>query len=140
MLNTSQQPVPPPSVVIQDSLSNGNSEESLAKRTLLSVSEVNIWIDHLLKVQRNRKEGAAKAARKRKKVYKCGICKSQYEEKTNKSEMWIGCDECDSWFHWTCIGITEEPDMYTIVPVLCDVYVPVRTTEVMSFFFLSLKK
>jgi len=21
----------------------------------------------------------------------------------------IGCDECDDWYHWTCVGIVEEP-------------------------------
>ena len=78
-------------------------------KLLLSVDDVNIWISYLKKVQQNRKEGAAKAAKTRcksrqavQRQYKCGVCQAVFEEETKESEMWIGCEECDSWFHWTC--------------------------------------
>ena len=125
--NRQQQPILPPSTQIQEvfnsniDLSDANVR-SLAERVLLSVEDVNIWISHLTKVQRNRKEGAAKAAATRRKSrkadkqqqqYKCGVCRAIFEEETEETEMWIGCEECDSWYHWRCVGITVEPDTYT---------------------------
>ena len=96
------------------------SVQALAEKLLLSVDDVNIWISHLKKVQWNRKEGAAKAAKTCRKSrqtvqeqYKCGVCQAVFEEETEESDMWIGCEECDTWFHWTCVGITIEPDTYT---------------------------
>jgi DNA-directed RNA polymerase subunit RPC12/RpoP len=93
---------------------------ALAERVLLSVDDVNIWFSNVKKVQRNRKEGPVKAAKTRRKSrqavqeqYKCGVCQAIFEEETAESETWIGCEECDSWFHWTCVGITVEPDIYT---------------------------
>ena len=67
----------PPSVIISEEFkAHDNLSElevqDLAKRVLLPVSEVNIWLEHLKEVTRNRKEGAIKAAetRKRKKMEK----------------------------------------------------------------------
>ena len=123
--NSELQPILPPSTQIQE-VFNANldlsdtSVQALAEKLLLSVNDVNIWISHLKKVQRNRKEGAAKAAKTHCKSrqtvqeqYKCGVCQAVFEEETEESEMWIGCEECDTWFHWTCVGITIEPDTYT---------------------------
>ena len=75
-------------------------------------------MDFSFEVQRNRKEDAAKAAKTRHKSrqtvqeqYKCGVCQAVFEE-TEESGMWIGCEECDTWFHWTRVGITIEPDIH----------------------------
>lgn len=38
------------------------------------------------------------------KVWVCPAC----GEPDNGSPM-IGCDGCDGWYHWVCVGITEEP-------------------------------
>ena len=124
------QSILPPSTQIQE-VFNGNLDltdagvGALAERVLLSVDDVKIWISHLTKVQRNGKKGAAKAAETRRKSrnaaqddrqqYKCGVCHVTFEEETEETEMWIGCEECDSWYHWTCVGITVEP-MHTHVP------------------------
>ena len=59
----------PPSTILKDfhlSLSGKDPSEvvlkEIAKKTLLSVSEVRMWLDHLKTVDSNRKRGAAKAA------------------------------------------------------------------------------
>ncbi len=92
----------------------------LAKETLLSVHEVEIWFDHLETVARNRKRGAAKAAetRRRKKAKQkadsdttegttcyCGICHEPYVEYTDEVQDWIQCDSCESWVHFVCAGL-----------------------------------
>lgn len=33
----------------------------------------------------------------------CGHCK-------DPTVPMIGCDSCDSWFHWQCVGIQQAPD------------------------------
>ena len=40
----------------------------------------------------------------------CAVCGGQYKEETDYVEKWIACDKCDSWSHWTCVGISEEPE------------------------------
>ena len=77
----------------------------------------------------NRKRGAIKAAetRKAKKAtkqhtksivdtygdtYSCGICGVVWSAETTAVEDWIGCEKCDQWFHWTCLGIETEPYEY----------------------------
>jgi hypothetical protein len=57
----------PPSLIIKQAFTNNCmrnnfSEEAIAKENLLSVEEVNIWLEHLNTVFCNRKRGAAKAA------------------------------------------------------------------------------
>ena len=68
--------ISPPSVIIKAKVQANNNLplstldlEEIAKATLLSVDEVSWWVDHLIQVSRNRKEGARKAAatRQRKK-------------------------------------------------------------------------
>ena len=97
--------------------------KDLAKRVLLPVSEINIWLEHLEEVSRNRKEGAIKAAetRKRKKMEKqqeksddilCGVCSGQWEEETDEVEQWIQCEKCRQWYHWKCVNVSEEPEQY----------------------------
>ena len=111
----------PPSRIFKDFLSTNPqpSEEMVdVARTLLPVSEVEIWLNHLQIIENNRKRGAAKAAETRRKkrelsrkdtrqinAYYCGVCGGVYEEETNEVEVWIGCEQCDSWFHATCLGL-----------------------------------
>ena len=115
---------------------------SVAKSVLLPVSEVKLWLNHLLEVHKNRQRGAAKAAETRrakraakgmaestiaqlqtfdasnttnengKEVVFCGVCNGPYEEETEDVEDWICCDGCETWFHWTCVGLTEEPESF----------------------------
>jgi len=33
----------------------------------------------------------------------CSVCGER------ESEKMIGCDKCDGWYHWKCVGITEDP-------------------------------
>ena len=44
--------------------------------------------------------------------YQCGVCHAPYQEFTDVEESWIGCDACDTWFHFTCLGITGAPDVF----------------------------
>ena len=44
------------------------------------------------------------------------MCGGVYEEETNEVEIWIGCEQCDSWFHVTCLGLdSSDPEDY-----ICD--------------------
>lgn len=36
--------------------------------------------------------------------WKCSSC-----TRVDQSIPMIGCDSCDSWFHWSCVGIVMEP-------------------------------
>ncbi|KAI1296636.1 Transcription initiation factor TFIID subunit 3 [Halotydeus destructor] len=38
------------------------------------------------------------------KIWICPTCK-----KPDDGSPMLGCDECDDWYHWTCLGITCEP-------------------------------
>ncbi|XP_067930112.1 transcription initiation factor TFIID subunit 3-like isoform X2 [Watersipora subatra] len=38
------------------------------------------------------------------KIWICPTC-----GKVDDGSPMIGCDGCDEWFHWTCVGITEQP-------------------------------
>ena len=54
----------------------------LARKTLLSVNEVSMWLDHLAGVAERRKEGAKKAAATRKKkVIHLQIIQTRVSEK-----------------------------------------------------------
>ena len=103
--------------------------EEIARKTMLSVHEVNIWLDHLTLVASNRKRGAAKAEQTRRQrrltkgqeqnedtctMYYCGACGGQYEEETDDVEFWICCDRCDVWFHGICVGVdaSNSPDTF----------------------------
>ena len=111
---------------------------SVPKTVLLPVSEVKLWLNHLLEVHKNGQRGAAKAAETRKakraaakdnskktvqlqpsdnqesenEIVYCGACNGPYEEETEDVEDWICCDGCETWFHWVCIGITQEPQLF----------------------------
>ena len=44
--------------------------------------------------------------------YFCAVCGGQYLEETDYVEKWIACDKCNQWSHWTCVGISEEPEEF----------------------------
>ena len=80
----------PPSVVIQEARNQAQSINhvlteqeivELARKTLLSVNEVSMWLDHLAGVAERRKEGAKKAAATRKKVIHLQIIQTRVSEK-----------------------------------------------------------
>ena len=35
----------------------------------------------------------------------CGACGDVYEEITDEVEDWIACDNCETWFHFSCVQI-----------------------------------
>lgn len=134
-------PILPPSTILKqsfDALESYPPEEllyqTLAQKTLLKIEEVKIWLEHLNTIKQNRKKGAAKAAetRRRKaqekhgsklqkqgaansqqgKEYYCGVCHELYVEFTDTEEQWIGCELCDTWFHFVCLGITVAPEEF----------------------------
>ncbi len=89
-----------------------------------------MWLAHIQEVCDNRKRGARKAAETRKakraakqqveprhidnskEVYLCHVCDTQWKAETTAIQDWIGCDNCNKWFHWACVGIQTEPDSY----------------------------
>ena len=49
-------------------------------------------------------------------AYFCGVCHEQYVQFTDEEEHWIGCEVCNSWYHFVCVGIaTVIPDRYICV-------------------------
>ena len=121
--------VQPPSTILKDfyqSLSGQDPSEGMledvSKRALLPVAEVHLWLDHLRTVDMNRKRGAAKAAETRRQKrgtqqtsvdYYCGVCGVLFGT-SDEQEYWIGCENCDSWYHGDCVSITpeNEPDKF----------------------------
>ena len=121
----------PPSVILKkfhQSLKGKNLTEveieETARKVLLPVHEVKIWLEHLSTVDTNRRRGAAKAAETRRKKLPaqsvnvqessepatyCGICGALFED-TEESEYWIGCESCVEWFHGECVNITKETE------------------------------
>ena len=109
---------PPPSSVISRAYKDAQLDVTeLARVVMLPEEEVDIWLKHLQTVSDNRKRGASKAAETRRhntdvkdnQLYFCGVCGGDYEEETEETENWIGCDECNAWFHWVCVNIYSEP-------------------------------
>ena len=50
--------------------------------------------------------------------YFCGICNKKYRK--NDSDNWIGCDgECNRWFHYKCVGVTDVPQEDWFCPDCC---------------------
>ena len=35
----------------------------------------------------------------------CPVCRKDDSD----NQPWIGCDLCDTWYHWLCVGIIREP-------------------------------
>ena len=124
-LTSGNEPCESPSCVIQQAFkaNTANDVEELARKVLLPPEEVELWIEHLRTVASNRKRGAEKGAKTRRQkaknrvessqlegdLYNCGVCNDAYQEETEEVEKWIGCDKCETWFHWSCVDICEEP-------------------------------
>ena len=62
-------------------------------------------------LQKLRRQGGRKPRRNRKQgsEYYCGVCHEPYLEFTETEEKWIGCELCDTWYHFICLGITVAP-------------------------------
>ena len=97
--------------------------EEAARKVLLPPAEVKMWFNHLASVATIRKNAGKKAAQTRKQKakeksatlqYSCGVCHDVYKEYTSKVENWICCDGCDTWYHFVCVGVSEEsiPEQY----------------------------
>lgn len=121
--------------------------EGVARKCLLPIEDVSLWLDHLKTVDENRKRGAAKAAESKKakrcqqsstmsskqlgdnhpkdkqpeeeQEYYCGTCEGLYGEE--EDEYWIGCDGCFGWYHGECVSVTPEtePEMF-FCPKCCE--------------------
>lgn len=98
-----------------------NEVSSLARPVLLPEHEVQIWVDHLADVEMNRKRGAAKARitcqlakqkQQQTERYFCGVCGQEYINETEEPEFWIQCDCCSMWYHWSCVGVEDEPQTF----------------------------
>ena len=115
----------PPSLVLKEAFKEQKGQCSaeqavgLAKTCLLPVNEVEMWWDHLKTVSDNRREGAAKAAKTRRKkageaqTVFCRVCRDPYVEYTKEVERWIQCDVCQGWAHFVCASLDEEPENFT---------------------------
>lgn len=33
---------------------------------------------------------------------------------TDQIEKWIGCEHCDSWFHFVCVGLVSVPEIFIL--------------------------
>lgn len=119
----------PPSVMLKDFFASLQGSkptdemlQTIAEETLLPITEVQLWLEHLNTIFVNRKRGATKAALSRKQrsrgevnahtqeaetreVYRCGVCKAVFQEETEEEELWVGCESCDRWFHAVCVNI-----------------------------------
>ena len=80
---------------------------------------MEIWVQHIQAVAKNRKLGAIKAAatRKGKKqeiedTVVCNVCGKLWHEETEEVEDWIQCEHCSNWFHWDCEGVQEELETF----------------------------
>ena len=130
-LQSASVPCEPPSSVIQGFFKQSHGtmitdNGNLAKQVLLPTEEVNIWLKHLQTVSNNRKKGAQKAVQTRRAkttpaepeppdadIVYCGKCGEVYEEETKEIQNWIACDVCNNWFHWICVSLTSEPDLFS---------------------------
>lgn len=63
--------------------------EDVARRTLLPVNEVEMWLNHLRTIENNRKRGAAKAAETRRQKRELALQSKQ---------------QTDNVYHW-CVGV-----------------------------------
>ena len=102
-----------------------------AKEVLVKPENVKMWFRHLEIVENNKRKGAIKAAATRKakkdKVMGadvlldsdedevCNICYSLDPPGTSIEESvidWLACNECALWYHTTCVGIHQIPDVW----------------------------
>ena len=73
----------------------------------MSIEKVKRELDALrkqvtLKDRKHQTRGDGARARAKDKRLYC-LCKTAYDD----SQFYIGCDECDNWFHARCVGISE---------------------------------
>ena len=120
----------PPSTVVTKSFEKAQKEsrdlnsedvEELAKQTLLSTEDVEMWVTHLDSVKKRQQAGARKAAATRKQ--KSARQKSSDKVATAGNEFWCLCGgpesgnkiACDNpgcpreWFHFECVGLVDAP-------------------------------
>lgn len=135
---TLQPMIKPPSVILKEAFDSCTTYppsdsvyNELSEKVMLPVEEVKFWFNHLKTIQNNRISGAQKAAETRRKKttlpstlpisfvssineYQCGICHTPYQEFTEVEEDWIGCDLCESWYYFICVGIDNSaiPEKY----------------------------
>ena len=97
---------------------------AVAQETLLPLNEVELWVDHLKQVRENRRQGARKAGRTRRKKKLlptvteqqltenacCGEEEPPYAGKAMESVSWIECDTCGMWQHLECLEVDDVPD------------------------------
>ena len=104
---------------IKDSEPTDDTLKAVAAQCLLPVDDVSLWLEHLRTIDRNRRRGAAKAAKSRRskiaalqnpeeQEYYCGKCGGLFGE--GEEEYWIGCDGCWGWFHGVCVTVTPETE------------------------------
>lgn len=124
--------VSPPSAILKAFFQEGcrNSQaniEEVAKKTLLPLSEVELWLTHLESTSQSRKRGAAKRAATHQKSKKaagkdavhCNGCFKAYQETTEEMEVWVACDSCNCWYHCDCEGLSEVPSSDFYVCTKC---------------------
>ena len=106
-------PMKPPSLILREAYEELKGKdpfiEEMAKANLPPPEEVGFWFDHLKTIREERKRGAKKAANR----HFCS-CGDEYLSITDEIEQWIGCDNCDSWFHCECVGVNPHsiPDSF----------------------------
>ena len=129
----------PPSQIIKSAFEETSGENidllAVAQETLLPLNEVELWVDHLKQVRENRRQGARKAARTRRKkkllptvteqqlteeqnvedIYGhiCACCSEEeppYAGKAKESVSWIECDTCGMWQPLECLEVDDVPD------------------------------
>ena len=94
---------------------NSEDVKELAKQTLLSTEDVEMWVTHLDSVKKRRQAGARKAAATRK--------QESARQTSAGNEFWCLCGglesgnmiACDNpgcpieWFHFQCVGLVDAP-------------------------------
>ena len=107
----------PPSYILKEKFNELKGKEPsdtdiehMARATLLSPADVSIWLEHLQSIHSNRRRGAERVAATRHlrktqlNPYVC-VCGEEYSERTDEIRYWIGCDNCNKWFHYDCVGV-----------------------------------
>ena len=99
-------------------------------KAILPPGEVGFWFDRLKTIRENRKSGGQKAAqtRRQKKASNRYFCSGgdEYLSITDEIEQWIGCDNCDSWFHCECVGVNPHSIPDSCVCSKCNSVLPVQ--------------
>ncbi|XP_006813742.1 uncharacterized protein LOC100372715 [Saccoglossus kowalevskii] len=78
---------PPPASVVSTTLAASTSQQSGVQRSVITETLGSTILDS-----------------SGQKIWICPQCKLP-----DDGSPMIGCDTCDDWYHWPCVGITEEP-------------------------------